>query len=180
MRFAGAGMKNPHANPSIGDAPHEFEIRPATSEDAAAILECLLAAFEPYRSQYTPQAYLDTVMTPATLLQRLLSMTVLVAVDARGNVVGTIGGAAVTSSVGHLRGMAVPPEYHGRGIARRLLDAMERHLLGKGCTRISLDTTEPLERAMRFYEKNGFRRTGEVTDFFGMPLIEYVKEFPPH
>jgi hypothetical protein len=28
---------------------------------------------------------------------------------------------------------------------------------------------------MCFYEKNGFRRTGKVTDFFGMPLIEYTK-----
>jgi len=28
---------------------------------------------------------------------------------------------------------------------------------------------------MRFYEKNGFRRSGKVTDFYGMPLFEYVK-----
>ena len=157
--------------------PDEFVMGPASAEDAAAILECLRGAFEPYRSQYTPQAYLDTVMTPETLLQRLTSMTVLVAVDAQANVVGTIGGAAVSSSEGHLRGMAVLPQWRGRGIAQRLLEAMEKHLLDKGCTRISLDTTESLQRAMRFYEKNGFRRTGKVTDFFGMPLIEYLKYF---
>ena len=136
---------------------------------------CLRAAFELYRSQYTPQAFLDTVMTPDMLLQRLASMTVLVAVDTQGKIVGTIGGAVVSSSEGRLRGMAVPPEHHGRGIAQCLLDAMEKNLLAKGCARISLDTTEPLQRAMRFYEKNGFRRTGRVTDFFGMPLIEYAK-----
>jgi GNAT superfamily N-acetyltransferase len=73
--------------------------------------------------------------------------------------------------------MAVPPEGHGRGIAQRLLEAMEKHLLTKGSTRISLDTTEPLHRAMCFYEKNGYRRTGKITDFFGMPLIEYAKSF---
>jgi ribosomal protein S18 acetylase RimI-like enzyme len=105
-------------------------------------------------------------------------MTVWVAVSAQGNVVGTIGGAVVSSSEGHLRGMAVPPQWHGRGIAQRLLEAVEKHLLAKGCTRISLDTTEPLLRAMRFYEKNGFTRTGKITDFFGMPLIEYAKSFP--
>ena len=168
-------MEKPHAKRAAGVARHEFAIRPASAEDAAAILQCVRAAFELYRSQYTPQAYLDTVMTPGTLLQRLNSMTVLVAADAHANVLGTIGGAAVSSSEGHLRGMAVPPECQGRGIAQRLLEAMEKHLLGKGCTRISLDTTEPLHRAMRFYEKNGYQRTGKVTDFFGMPLIEYAK-----
>jgi hypothetical protein len=30
---------------------------------------------------------------------------------------------------------------------------------------------------MRFYEKNGYRRTGKITDFFGMLLIEYAKSF---
>jgi GNAT superfamily N-acetyltransferase len=176
-RFAGASMENPGGNPATGAVPHEFSIRPASAGDAGAILRCLRAAFEPYRSQYTPQAYLDTVMTPEVLLQRLQSMAVLVAVDASGKTVGTIGGGAVSSTEGHLRGMAVPPEWQGRGIAQRLLDAIEKHLLAKGCVRISLDTTEPLERAMRFYEKNGFRRTGRVTDFFGMPLIEYLKLF---
>jgi GNAT superfamily N-acetyltransferase len=115
-------------------------------------------------------------MTPDTLLQRLTTMTVLVAVDAQGKIVGTIGGAAISSSEGHLRGMAVPPEHHGRGIAQLLLEAIEKHLLAKGCTRISLDTTEPLHRVMRFYEKYNYRRTGKITDFFGMPLIECIKQ----
>jgi hypothetical protein len=30
---------------------------------------------------------------------------------------------------------------------------------------------------MRFYEKNSFHRTGNVSNFFGMPLIEYAKSF---
>lgn len=171
-------MGKSNAAQGAAASSHEFAIRPARAEDAAAILQCLRAAFEPYHSQYTPQAWLDTVMTPDTLLQRLSSMTVFVAFDAQGTIVGTIGGAVVSSSEGHLRGMAVPPEGHGRGIAQRLLDAMEKHLLAKESRVISLDTTEPLQRAMRFYEKNGYRRTGKITDFFGMPLIEYAKPFP--
>ena len=170
-------MEKSHAAQGAAASSHEFVIRPARIEDAAAVLQCLRAAFEPYHLQYTPQAWLDTVMTPDTLLHRLTFMTVLVAVSAEGSIVGTIGGAAVSSAEGHLRGMAVPPQWHGRGIAQRLLEAMEKHLLTKGCTRISLDTTEPLQRAMRFYEKNGYRRTGKITDFFGMSLIEYAKSF---
>jgi ribosomal protein S18 acetylase RimI-like enzyme len=168
-------MEKSPAWQAAGASPHEFAIRLARAEDAAAILQCLRTAFEPYRSQYTLQGYLDVVLTPDTLLQRLTSMTVLVAVNAQGNIVGTIGGTVVSPSEGHLRGMAVLPGWHGRGIAQRLLEAMEKHLAGRGCTCISLDTTEPLQRAMCFYEKNGFQRTGKVTDFFGMPLIEYIK-----
>ena len=44
-----------------------------------------------------------------------------------------------------------------------------------GCTRLTLDTTEPLQRAISFYRRNGFVTSGTVTDFFGMPLYEYVK-----
>ncbi len=171
-------MEKSQAAQGAAASSHEFAIRPASFEDAAAILQCLRDGFEPYRSQYSVQAWHDTVMTTDTLLHRFACMTVWVAVSAQGNVVGTIGGAVVSSSEGHLRGMAVPPQWHGRGIAQRLLEAMEKHLLATGCTRISLDTTEPLQRAMRFYEKNGFTRTGKITDFFGMPLIEYAKSFP--
>ena len=171
-------MEKSQAAQGAAASSHEFAIRPASVKDTAALLQCLRAAFEPHRSQYSPQAWLDTVMTTDTLLHRFTCMTVWVAVSAQGNVVGTIGGAVVSSSEGHLRGMAVPPQWHGRGIAQRLLEAVEKHLLAKGCTRISLDTTEPLLRAMRFYEKNGFTRTGKITDFFGMPLIEYAKSFP--
>jgi len=161
-------------------APRDFVIRPASPQDAPAILQCLRSAFEPYRAQYTPQAYLDTVLTPEMLTERLRTMTVLVVTDAQENVVGTIGGAMVSAGEGHLRGMAVPPQYHGRGIAQLLLESMEKQLKTKACSRITLDTTEPLQRAMRFYEKNSYCRTGKITDFFGMSLIEYAKHFPPH
>ena len=71
--------------------------------------------------------------------------------------------------------MAVLPQAQGLGVARRLLDVAESKLRDKECSRITLDTTAPLNRAIHFYEKKGFRRSGRVTDFFGMPLIEYEK-----
>jgi GNAT superfamily N-acetyltransferase len=71
--------------------------------------------------------------------------------------------------------MAVLPAWQGSGVAAQLLKSVESELRAKGCSRISLDTTEPLQPAIRFYEKNGFRRSGKVADFYGMPLFEYVK-----
>ena len=60
-------------------------------------------------------------------------------------------------------------------MAQRLLDAALADLRACGCARVTLDTTEPLRRAIRFYERNGFRPTGAVGDFFGMPLFEYAR-----
>jgi ribosomal protein S18 acetylase RimI-like enzyme len=64
----------------------------------------------------------------------------------------------------------------GPSVAEQLLAAVESELRVRKCSRISLDTTAPLLSAIRFYEKNGFRRSGKIGDFFGMPLIEYVKD----
>ena len=33
-----------------------------------------------------------------------------------------------------------------------------------------------IERAIRFYVRNGFQSTGAVRDFFGMPFFEYAKD----
>ena len=102
-------------------------------------------------------------------------MQVFVAV-AGDQIVGTIACSKQDADEGHLRGMAVLPEWLGREIAEKLLRAAETELAQQGCSRITLDTTEPLQRAMRFYEKHGYRRSGKTTDFFGMPLHEYVKD----
>jgi ribosomal protein S18 acetylase RimI-like enzyme len=152
-----------------------FSIRHANAEDAAAILACLRQAFEPYRSTYTSEAYRDTVLSIDTIAERLVSMSVLVAVTPNDEIIGTIGSHISGSDEGHLRGMAVLPQWQGVGVADRLLAAAESELRDKHCSRVTLDTTEPLRRAVRFYERHGFRSSGRVRDFFGMPLHEYVK-----
>lgn len=152
----------------------EVAIRRANSRDSEAILQCLHTAFEPYRATYTPNAFLDTTLTRDKLAQRFLTMTLFVA-EAEGKVVGTIGCWMLSADAGHLRGMAVLPEYQGTTAANMLLKAAEDELQKQGCKTVALDTTAPLGRAMKFYERNGYRRSGKIADFNGMPLYEYVK-----
>ena len=157
--------------------PHEqlFAIRKATLADCAAILECLRMAFAPYRESYTLEAFADTVLTPDTFHNRLSEMSVLVATRTSGEVVGTVAYKVLEGGEGHLRGMAVRSEWHGAGLSTSLLQTAEDELKKAGCKTITLDTTEPLRRAIRFYEHNGYRPTGKVGYFFGMPLFEYSK-----
>ena len=152
-----------------------FSIRPALTDDAPAILACLRAAFDEYRASYTPAAFLDTVLTQETVERRLSEMFVLVATDGSNQIVGTIACAVLKREEGHLRGMAVLPSWLGTGVAKNLLQQAELQLAQAHCKRISLDTTQPLKRAIQFYLQNGYLPSGKVTDFFGMPLFEYVK-----
>ncbi|HEV3460320.1 MAG TPA: GNAT family N-acetyltransferase [Thermoanaerobaculia bacterium] len=152
-----------------------FSIRKATEDDALGILACLRSAFEPYRDRYSEAAFVDTVPTLEALRQRARSMCHYVAVTANNEVVGTIACKVLAPDDGHIRGMAVQPGFQGRGVAGELLATVEAELAAAGCTRITLDTVAPLQRAIRFYERRGFRASGKVADFFGMPLFEYVK-----
>lgn len=158
-----------------------FRIRAATEGDLPAVLRCLGAAFEPYRSEYTPDAFADTVLTAASASARLASMRILVAEEEPGVVVGTIAWTRLGGSTGHLRGMAVLPDRQGAGVAQELIYRALDQLAAAGCDVATLDTTAPLHRAIRFYERNGFRRSGRVTDFFGMRLTEWFKHLgaPP-
>ena len=109
------------------------------------------------------------MLTPESLQKRLDVMSIFVAISAAGEIVGTIACHTVSPDEGHLRGMAVRPEWQGTGLAAALLHAAETEL------RITLDTTDPLRRAVRFYEKRGFIKSGRESDLFGMRLYEYVK-----
>jgi GNAT superfamily N-acetyltransferase len=156
----------------------DFVIVRATLDDSEGILGCLRAAFEPYRAQYTPAAYDDTVLTADTVRQRIETMTVLVARNEAGLIIGTIG-AAARGAEGHIRGMAVAPAWQGGAVADQLLETIERELRAAGCSLVTLDTTAPLVRAIRFYERNAYARSGAVSDFFGMALYEYQKRLQP-
>jgi GNAT superfamily N-acetyltransferase len=150
-----------------------FTVRRADSDDEAAILACLASAFAPYRNSYTPAGFTDTVLDPELVQHRLGGMCVFVAVS-KGEVVGTVA-CATSGNEGHLRGMAVLPDWQGTGVASVLLEAAEAEIRNQGRKRITLDTTEPLAQAIRFYERHGFTRSGRVSDFFAMPLHEWVK-----
>jgi GNAT superfamily N-acetyltransferase len=150
-----------------------FTVRRADPKDGEGILACLASAFAPYRNKYTPAALKDTMLDSESIQRRLREMCVFVAV-AQGRVVGTLACAA-SGEEAHLRGMAVLPDWQGRGAASALLEAAEAEVRNQHRKRVTLDTTEPLARAMRFYERHGFTRSGRVSDFFGMPLHEWIK-----
>lgn len=154
-----------------------MNIRTASIDDLNGIVSCLSEAFAIHRSAYTPSAYDDTVPSPDATKDRLLTTTLFVATDTPdGDVIGTIGCSVLSPEEGHLRGLAVRPSWQGRGVAAALMEAAESSLRQSGCARVTLDTTRVLERAMALYVSLGYKRTGRISDFSGMELIEYAKD----
>jgi GNAT superfamily N-acetyltransferase len=150
-------------------------IRRATERDADGIRRCLGWAFESFRAAYPAEAFEDTVLAaPDRVEARMSSSSLWVAVEERGEVVGTIGWSR-DGDAGHIRGMAVLPGRQGDGLAARLLAVVEEDIRRAGCRRATLGTTQVLARAIAFYEKHGYRRDGPPTDFFGIPLFGFSK-----
>src|SRR5260370_9054629 len=98
-----------------------ISIRRATSDDAPGILACLREAFADYRQFYTPGAFLDTVLTPETIHERLAKMIVFVAVSPSRQIAGTIACNVVKRDEGHLRVVAECPACHGMVLASHVL-----------------------------------------------------------
>jgi putative acetyltransferase len=71
-----------------------------------------------------------------------------------GKIAGFI---AIDPSSGYLDQIAVAPEDWGTGVAARLMDEAKRI----SPARISLEVNKENARAIRFYERAGFERTGE-------------------
>lgn len=65
---------------------------------------------------------------------------------------------------GQIRYMAVVPEARGRGLGRRILEALEQRARGLGLRRIVLDARE---EALGFYLRHGYRALGPGHVLFG-------------
>jgi ribosomal protein S18 acetylase RimI-like enzyme len=95
----------------------------------------------------------------------------LVAVDARDNVVGF---TAAHPQDGEMFLLFVHPEHARHGIGRQLLDAAHDALQAAGCREAFLYTHELNTRALAVYETAGYRRDGSVreSEFRGVHLRE--------
>ena len=85
-----------------------------------------------------------------------------IAVDKDNNVIGTIGLRNKGQSIGELKSMYVHKHYRGQNVAQKLLETLLEFAIKY--ERIILDTYKKFERAIGFYEKNGFYNIEQIGD----------------
>ena len=122
---------------NTGDIPAIFEVRTSTTENAMTAAELDASGITPERA--------------ASLLRTDARCWVADAVDR------IVGFCIANVNSGSIWALFVRPEYEGRGIGRRLMDAAVEWLWQNGVGEIWLET-ETNTRAEGFYEHLGWKR----------------------
>ncbi len=152
----------------------KIEIRLAALEEAGSISWVLHEAFVEYKALYTKGGFAATTPTTEQVAARMREGPVWVAVR-EGAIIGT-GSAVSRGESLYIRGMAVLPAARGHGVGEALLKQIESYAREHGHRRLALSTTPFLNRAIRLYERAGFKASNDgPQDLFGTPLFTMVK-----
>lgn len=83
-----------------------------------------------------------------------------------------------TSTLARLYSIATSPAARGRGVGRRLMDALERAAKKRGCDRLRLEVREKNRPAIALYESLGYRRIGRYENYYqdGAPALRFEKQ----
>lgn len=143
----------------------ECQVRPALEADAARVSQVILAALLTSNAQDYPASVIERVQASFTtdsvrqLMQRRQMFVALV----DGELLGTASlyGRAV-------RSVFVDPAYHGHGLGRQLMAAVEQAALDSGLTSLVVPSSVTAEG---FYARLGFVRVREHYEGEELTLI---------
>ena len=79
----------------------------------------------------------------------------------------------LSERLGEIKRMYVVPDARGRGVARALLEALEREAVQIGCDHVRLDTGPRQPHARVLYESAGYR---SIPDYNGNPFADFWGE----
>jgi GNAT superfamily N-acetyltransferase len=93
-----------------------------------------------------------------------------VARDESGTPMGCGGLRIVDDGIAEIKRMYVRPESRGSGAAAALLRRLEEAALDLGSPALVLETGTEQQRAVGFYQREGFRRIANFGPYVGAPL----------
>ncbi len=147
-------------------------IRPADPDDPAA-LSCLAAYFA-LLSDRVPQVPRDHFPLPdpdAAKYRPPHGAFLLAWSDTLP--LGCVSLRPLASGLGEVKRLWVAPQARGRGLARRLMTAIEDQARALGMTRLNLDTNQALTEAIALYRKTGW---DEVAPYSGFPSTNWFSK----
>lgn len=157
----------------VGVAAHDRRIRNYEAGDAPEIVRLFFETVRSVnRADYSEEqveAWAPGVPDPQVWHSRMVGRRTLVAEEG-----GEVAGFAELEGDGHLDMLFVRGDAVGRGVGRRLYEAVEREARGQGLERIF---TEASITARPFFERRGFRVVREQTvSRRGVELTNFVME----
>jgi GNAT superfamily N-acetyltransferase len=162
-------------------------IREATADDAPTIAKLHASSWQATYRGIMPDHYLEhealderiDYWTTRLRIPAQLDRLVLIA-ECDGNPAGFACGERETDSQYGvlLNNLHVSPAYHGRGMGKSLVEAIERWARDLGEKQLYLYVFEENRQAISFYERQGWRYSGrEVHEMVGTPITarRYVR-----
>jgi N-acetylglutamate synthase-like GNAT family acetyltransferase len=150
-------------------------IRTAEEEDIKDIYNILSNAFSPYTKFYTKTAYQATVVSPNILKKRIQDnkANILVA-ELDNKIIGTASFYKKQDYI-YLYSMAVDPVFQKNGVGNILLNKIIKFTTNEKIKKILIYSYYPLKDAIRFYESNGFKKSGKKLDYHGINVFEMIR-----
>ena len=143
-----------------------FELRIIGKEDAEELSELAYPLFREVYSDVPREVvdkFLDECQSPESIREQIGSGMVYAYVIVNGERVGYISYGIENGDM-YLSKLYMFKEHRGSGIGSKVFDYLENLARSRGVTRIHLETNCRNEGALRFYERHGFVRTGEVIE----------------
>lgn len=156
-----------------------MRIRNGSDADAAAAAAVVQQVLHEHGLRFEPRR-LDADILAPDAHYGASGGAFFVAVDAAERVVGTAGLLRTGPASGEIRKMFLVPEARGQGIGRALLDAVLAAARARGLERLTLTTRCRYDRAIRLYERAGFRPAGTAREpRAGDPGLTYALRLAP-
>jgi len=156
-----------------------MRIRNGSDADAAAAAAVVQRVLHEHGLPFEPRGLDADILAPGAHYGAS-GGAFFVAVDAAGRVVGTAGLLRTSPTSGEVRKMFLLPEARGRGVGRALLDAVLDAARTRGLERLTLTTRHRYDRAIRLYERTGFRPAGPAREpRAGDPGLTYALRLAP-
>lgn len=157
----------------------KFYFHPATVNDVAVLSKLVNSAYRGERSKkgWTTEAdLLDGIRTDEAALQKMIeapATIILKCMDESEQLLGCVYFQKKQSSL-YLGMLTVVPELQAMGIGKKLLSAAEDQARVMQCDTITITVIEVRHELIAWYERHGYRATGETQPFpkdpsFGIP-----------
>jgi N-acetylglutamate synthase-like GNAT family acetyltransferase len=155
----------------------DLVFRIAEINDIYDIYQVLLESFRPYEKFYTRKSFAATILCVEKIKDRIIKNEYDVYVVQIGlRIVGTVSLKIKAFSSLYIRSMAVHPNFQRHGIGGFILKNINNIAAKNKIKKLILESSSPLENALNFYMRHGFKKTGLTRDFYGVQVYEMIKK----
>jgi GNAT superfamily N-acetyltransferase len=160
-----------------------LSFRLATIADTGAIVALVNSAYrgDSSRAGWTTEAdILGGQRTDAEEISRLIvqDVSVILLCLRDGEIIGSVHLERVDAETAYMGMLVIKPVLQGQGLGRRFMAEAERFASGElGTTRMRMQVISLRRELIAYYERRGYRRTGETRPFpasdpkFGLPRV---------